>query len=435
MKERNHEQTEKGIFGEEAINEIAYKTYLKYWCYASPKDNLGDKKEICDLLILFKNTAIIVSVKNYSFKGNYERYFRSTLDKATLQINGAEKKLFNNRTAIRFSHPDLGEIQFEPSQFTHVLRVIININNNPLFYPGTTVTQKGNLVHVFNYDSFLKTVLELDTIPDFISYLRVREDAFQNKSLLFLTGEENHWNKETGGEFSKVAFQKIEPQDETILISGTELDLLADYYFHERKFSEQIYSKNGNLKTLFLDGNWNNYLEKEKVKRKKQADKASYFVDEFVKREVLYKAHGNNLELATDLLSFSRFERRMIGIQFFEAVKQYGPARELGTFRKFGTINDTIVGFIIHHSSIPQEIINKMLSLAIEGHILYDGYKSKKIIVIAFGHKGNFSYGYQNEILPFPNEYEDLIREDLKKIGWFSKHKETRFNFKEYPDE
>ncbi len=45
----------KGDIGENAVNEVATNTYLKYWCYPSPKDESGNKKEICDLLILFKD--------------------------------------------------------------------------------------------------------------------------------------------------------------------------------------------------------------------------------------------------------------------------------------------------------------------------------------------------------------------------------------------
>lgn len=55
----------KGKIGEDAVTTVAEKTYLKYWCFPNPKDEYGDKKEICDLLILFKQTAIIISVKNY----------------------------------------------------------------------------------------------------------------------------------------------------------------------------------------------------------------------------------------------------------------------------------------------------------------------------------------------------------------------------------
>ena len=59
------ESTEKGKQGEDAVNQISFKTYLKYWCYPNPKDELGDKKEICDLLIIFKDVLILFAIKNY----------------------------------------------------------------------------------------------------------------------------------------------------------------------------------------------------------------------------------------------------------------------------------------------------------------------------------------------------------------------------------
>ena len=64
----------KGDVGEDYVNQLAYKSYLKYWCYPNPKDISGDKKEICDLLIPFRDKLIIISVKNHSFDVNYERY-------------------------------------------------------------------------------------------------------------------------------------------------------------------------------------------------------------------------------------------------------------------------------------------------------------------------------------------------------------------------
>ena len=83
----------KGVLGENFVNEIANNTFLEYWCYPSPKDEKGDKKEICDLLILFRDVLIIISVKNYDFKGNYDRYFNRTIEKALKQIQGAERKI------------------------------------------------------------------------------------------------------------------------------------------------------------------------------------------------------------------------------------------------------------------------------------------------------------------------------------------------------
>ena len=177
----------KGDFGEDAVNTIAFDTYLKYWCYPNPKDELGDKKEICDLLILFRRTLIIFSVKNYSFGGNYERYFNKTLKKAIAQVQGAERKLFGPRT-ISVKHPNKPIEEIQTNSIDEVHRVIVNLNTSPVFYPGGLLTTKGKYTHVLNWFSFLKLVTELDTIPDFIEYLRERESTFSNKELLILTG-------------------------------------------------------------------------------------------------------------------------------------------------------------------------------------------------------------------------------------------------------
>ena len=72
---------DKGTLGEKFVNELAYNSFFKFWCYPSPKFENGNKKEICDLLILFNSIAIIITVKNYEFKGNHFRYFNNTIEK------------------------------------------------------------------------------------------------------------------------------------------------------------------------------------------------------------------------------------------------------------------------------------------------------------------------------------------------------------------
>ena len=76
------EKTKKGELGEEFVNNLSYNSFLKFWCYPNPKDEERDKKEICDLLILFRDICIIISVKNYEFKGDYSRYDKKTVGKA-----------------------------------------------------------------------------------------------------------------------------------------------------------------------------------------------------------------------------------------------------------------------------------------------------------------------------------------------------------------
>jgi len=99
----------KGEIGEDIVNKLAYASYLKYWCYPNPIDLNGNRKEICDLLILFFDTAIIISVKNYNLSGNYNRFKKKVITKSSKQLFGAERKLFKSRNDILIAHPEKGE--------------------------------------------------------------------------------------------------------------------------------------------------------------------------------------------------------------------------------------------------------------------------------------------------------------------------------------
>lgn len=426
-----------GDLGEQAVNEIVYNTYLKYWCYPNPKDEQGSKKEICDLLILFKSTAIIVSIKNYSFKGDYERYFRSTLDKALLQIEGAERKLFSNNKDVYIKHPDMEQQVFNSKQFSRIHRVIINLNSVPLFYPPGRVSKNG-YVHIFNWNSFLKSVLELDTIPDFINYLKVREELFFDKDGLLLLGNESDWDENTSTEFSKYMsnVKNSWPKKRFLMLSGNELDLLSDYYFNEKKFNQDFYSDEYTTFYYQLDGMWDKYLSQKEVQRKKEDDRLSYFVDEFVKNEVLYRSDTYNLEIATELMSLSRFERRVVGKQFIDFANAYRHTNGYFTARRYGKVNDLVIGFLLHSSEFEHEQVIKLLEIATTGYCYWDKYQTSKIIMVSCSKELiSFKYGYIKDVIPLPEDEElDLIH-DLNVLNWFKKIAEIKFDIKEYPDQ
>jgi hypothetical protein len=116
----------KGKSGEDFVNHIAFKTFIKYWCFPGPLDITGDNKEICDLLVVFNHICMIISVKNYAFKGDYERYFKRTVSKAIRQIDGAERKLFRDGPLL-LKHPDRDAELFEKDRITEIHRIIINL--------------------------------------------------------------------------------------------------------------------------------------------------------------------------------------------------------------------------------------------------------------------------------------------------------------------
>ena len=423
-----------GTEGEEAVNEIAFNTYLKYWCFPNPKDELGNKKEICDLLIIFQNHLLIISIKNYSFNGNYERYFRSTLNKALSQIHGAERKLLDTNIRVKFKHPETGIFDFQAEEYDSIHRLIVNLNTTPLFHPGGLNTKNNQFCHIFNWESFIGLVNELDTIPDFIEYLQERENTFKGKEFLMMLGSEDDWDSDTNKAFFNYNTTILSEQKQFISFSGSELDLLADYFFNERKFNENFYSSEFNGANFQMDGKWNEYLSRKEVSLKKKEDEISYFIDEFVKREVLYRNNPNNIKIATELLSLSRFERRIFSKTFFEFHERYKNENGYFVARRYGTINNIVLAIVLHGSQMEHEHVMIAMQLAAEGFCVWDKYNSKKIIVISASNKmSDFKFGMIENIKPFPEHKEKEVIEDLKAFQWFQNIEKININFKEYP--
>src|SRR5574344_2136448 len=124
-----HKFSEKGTIGETFVNNIAFKSFMKYWCYPNPKDVKGDKKEICDLMIIFKNIIILICVKNYLFKENYDRYFHKSIEKDCKQLLGAERKLRASEVSI--IHPDrTNEEIVKIDNLSNVYRITVHLSDD-----------------------------------------------------------------------------------------------------------------------------------------------------------------------------------------------------------------------------------------------------------------------------------------------------------------
>ncbi len=431
------DSTEKGNIGEEFVNEIAYSSFLDYWCYPSPKDEYGDKKEICDLLILFGDSLIIVSVKNYEFKDFYSRYFRRTIDKAVKQIYGAERKLLNSERDIYIKHPNREIERFPKEKVTNIHRIIVNLGDGVRFYPFNKATKDEKFITILDKEAFRTIVGELDTIPDFIEYLRKREEFFTDKTVTILPGDEDDFSVDTAKQFFEYAERNFNPNEkQSIIVSGTELDILASYLMNERSFPEYIQSKEYNGMFIRLDGNWAAYNQRNQVKAKRDLDKNSYFLDELVKREVLTNHSENSIELATAILSFNRFNRRVISNNFLQFYDAYKDAKGNFLARRYADFDGVGIVFAFYPVEMPQEMVNTLLGLTLDSFCVYSNYKSKTMILIATTNEfKQFKMGLMKDIVPFPKEQEEQIRKDVELLGWFTNHKEFNVTEKEYPDE
>lgn len=427
---------DKGNIGEEFVNKIASNSFLKYWCYPSPKDEHGDKKEICDLLIMFGNCLIIVSVKNYEFKNLYSRYFKTTIDKAVNQIHGAERKLFLGERDIYLKHPNKILERFPKEKINVIHRIIVNLGEGVKFYPFSQETKGKKFVSLFDKNAFETIVKELDTIPDFIEYLKKRELLFTGKKVTVLPGEENDFPFETATQFFEYEQEKELSIDKmSIIISGTEHDLLGYYLKHERNFPPDIESEKYNRMFIQLDGDWEEFKLNKQVLLKKKLDKDSYFLDELVKREILSKDNPNSEKLAIALLSFNRFNRRIISSNFLNFFDTYKDNCGLNFARRYADFDDIGIVFAFYTQEMSEEMISTFLSLAMDSFCIFSKYKNKKMILIATTTKFlQFRIGLMEDIEPFPKEIETQILDDAKLLGWFKNHTETNLTEKEYPD-
>ncbi|WP_236979857.1 hypothetical protein [Membranihabitans maritimus] len=419
---------DKGTIGENFVNELAFNSFFKFWCYPNPKFENGDKKEICDLLILFNSIAIIISVKNYEFKGKHFRYFNNTIEKSVKQLHGAYRLLFGNQE-VKIKHPDKELETFPKNQIKKFFLLTINLGEDVKFYPFNQVTKNDDYVTIFDKDSFQTIIKELDTIPDFIDYLEKRESLFKNKFTLILPGGEYDFPLETQKEFFQIAGEN---NTDFILISGTEKDLLAHFFKNKRNFPDAL-NKDSNGFYLIIDEDWKDFQKEEKVRNKLRANRASYFIDKFVQHELFVNLNPMREKLAKTLLSFDRLTRRMISNSYFEFHDRYKDKKGLYFGRRYGDFNGVGIVFTFYTNEMTLEMINTFNNLAIESFNLFSNYKSKSMILISSNKDHRFKFAFVEKVEKYPESLEEEIRRDVQTVGWFKNIEEIRDNENEFP--
>lgn len=421
----------KGNLGENLVNQLAFDTYLDYWCYPNPKFENGNKKEICDLLIVFNNVCIIFSVKNYEFKGNHKRYFNNTIEKAVKQINGAYKTLFTNEKVI-IKHPYKNETIFPKDKINKVYRIIINLGEGIQFYNLERTTQNQDFITIFDKDTFTTILKELDTIPDLIDYLDKREILFKNKDVKILPGSNDEIGIQSFHDFSELF--KSNNDKASILISGTEKDLLSYFIKNTRNFPEAI-SSSYDSSVIIIDGEWEKFKSIEKVKRKVEEDKISYFVDKFVKNEILTSNYFYKDDIARELLSLNRLNRRFVSKLFFDFYNQIKNHTDIEFDRRYVDLGELGIVFTNYTEKYTFEMINKVNTIAMESFNYYNNYKNKNLILISTNRNYKFYFGIEKDIVPYCFEDEEIIKKNIKTLGWFKNYKINKSTIDEFPDQ
>jgi len=324
----------KGKNAEDFVYELSQKSFITDWCYKSPK--LPNSKEICDLLIVYDNIAIIWQIKDLKLDRN-NKYKKSEVQKNLHQLSTARHRLFDKKLEIELENPRRGKEKFSPNMITEIYQISALLGKGEDYFSGIEIID-GKFTHTFTR-GFTEIVLsELDTIGDFIKYLREKEKLFS--------------------------------KNVRIIIMGDEEELLAYYLMNQRTF-EKTWEAN---EVIFQDGIWDDLQKRPEYLTKKKEDKISYVWDDIINRA--HTGGGQYEIVAREMARLNRFDRRVMGKAFCEAHVRARRERSNNVFRRLLEIEGTTYCFLFLDDSEPRTNRKKMLELMC---FIARGIKNKKI--------------------------------------------------------
>jgi hypothetical protein len=388
-----HYFREKGAAAENVIQGLATKTFLTDWCYANPKRPNG--KELCDLLVVFDDVAIIWQIKDLK-TDELGRYKKAGVDKNLRQLSGARRYLFELKSPIQLKNPRRGKEPFDATKIKTIHLISVLMGNGEEPFPFLQFV-KDKLIHVFTREFADIALRELDTVSDFCAYLKAKESLEKNKMIVVIGGEEN---------------------------------LLAKYLENGRSFSwMDSYDK-----ISIGEGVWSKFMSLPPVKAKKAADRVSYGWD-----SIINQAHDGSSDryekVARELARPDRLQRRVLSKGFLEAYQEF---RRLDTscqiFRRYTELAGTTYCFLfMEDGKENRERRTSMLSamcLVARGLV-----KANEKVVGVATEAANRSYDFCLLVKPkWTQEDDETLRRIQEKTGIFAQPRKTAFGVDEYPE-
>jgi hypothetical protein len=293
---------------ERYVYSLARNSALSLWSYANPI-NGQTGTELCDVLVMFDQDIVVISVKEIDLAGNsdvdLQRWRRKAIDKSVKQIYGAERWL-KSATHVMRSDGSSGLPLQSPGQM-RIHRVAVALGSG-----GDAPIPSGDFgkgfVHVFDDFAFDIILRELDTAPDLFEYLHRKVNFFSSAS--------------------------------HALIEGGEEDVLALYLANDRSFP----SATGVVS--IGQGLWDDFSSHPGYISKQEANEASSIWDGLIET-VSNDALSGNLEFGGTLsdteralrlmAAENRYHRRMLGNAYKDFLVQSDSIRSRLVISPSGT--------------------------------------------------------------------------------------------------
>lgn len=351
--------TLKGKDAEKFVHDLAFKTFLVDWCYPNPC--LPDRKELCDLLVVFDDIAIIWQIKDLKLDEN-RKYSETKVAQNIRQLSGARRQLFDLKTSIELENPRRGKEIFNPTTIKQIYLISVLLGEGEEVFSFVEQIKKYT-VHVFTRTFTQIALNELDTISDFSNYLRKKENLLS--------------------------------KNKRLIISGGEEELLSIYLKNNRSFDALDEATD-----VFLDqGIWEKFRKSNGYQTKKREDNLSYSWDHII--NIIHDTSPGYEVVARELARPNRFERRVLGKTLYEAYVLAVEDKEHNVFRRCFSQRGVTYCFLFCDETWPREYRKKMLHWTCyiaRGTIR----ENKKVIGIATEKKDNPKCSYDFALLDMP---------------------------------
>lgn len=313
---------------EKTLSDLCDLAFLKLWSFPNPYKEPG--KELCEVLVVFDNNIIIFSVKNIKYNENkglagWQRWKRKAIDESITQINGAEKWIKNHPDQIYLNKNCNTIIPINSKKKFKIYRIVVahGISDSIANIPGNTSGSlgikysdnndfediqyfvelpKSPIYHILDSANLEILLKELDTITDFINYLKEKEKAIKLSKIVTYTGEED-----VMGQYLRT----IEPETgKHYILKDKNKDLIVD-------FENMI---------------WKNFSNSYEYKEKKILDKSSYLWDKYLQQLCEYALNGEltgNIDIfqesspIKEMAKESRFYRRILSGGIIQSVNYF----------------------------------------------------------------------------------------------------------------
>lgn len=294
------------------LESLARKSFLSMWSYPNPVfgNHASGKagKELCDLLVLFRDNIILFSDKSCKYPNsadpilNWNRWYKRSITKSVDQLIGAKKTLSRStndiftdmalHTRFPLPLPDPALTRYFLIAVSHgcgpecrceygrnSLEIDTRISPNNVDHLTVGYHFDGHCVHILD-DSTLDIILKnRDTIVDFIHYLEQKEAAFAESDFV-IHGEEN---------------------------------LLANYVLNRDFDGNHCITTSAQTPPVVIhDGAWNDLVDSECYQHSQEENRISYNMDMLIEHFTNSYLTNQMIEGQQESLSYHEQALRMM---------------------------------------------------------------------------------------------------------------------------